>query len=938
MKHIYKGLVLCATLAAGSTNATAQVEGSEALADSLDKVQVAFRAVDKQDMLGGISVIDMKELQDKAYSSYSLDYVDNVVGGFNGNIWGNTEYLVVVDGMIRDANNVLPTEIDQITLLKGASAVVLYGPRAAKGVLQITTKRGKMGDLRINVHANGGMYTPKAYPKYLGSAEYMSYFNQARINDGLSKTYSDEEIYNHASGLNPYRYPNFNMYSSDYLKKAYDRYEGILEVTGGTERMKYYTTTGYYRESSLLKVGNTKDNYTSRFFVRGNIDVTLNSFLSAKADANVTFYDAYTANVDWWGQAATLRPHLVSPLIPMSMIEASDINSLNLVNNSNYLQGDYFFGGTQANPTNPFADAYAAGDSKYVSRQFQFNTEFDVNLSMLLKGLMFRAKYGIDYASTYNQGYSVEYATFSPAWTNYAGKDMIASVTQYGKDYKSGNENISNSAYRYTYNLSGQFDYAQTFNENHNVFAMLVANAWQTQRNGHYHRATNANLGLQLAYNYGHTYYVDFSAAMPYSTKLPEGKRTGISPTLTLGWRLTNDVLKDTFVDDMMLTASAGVIAQDLDITASDNEDGYYMYKMVMQPGGWYAWGDNGGLSATEFQRGDNYEMTYIKRKEFTVGVRGSLFNKLITFDANFFMDKMDGGLARTSSLYPNYFTQVGYPSSSIIPYVNYNIDKRVGVDFSVYANKKVGEVDLTLGLSGMWYKSTAEKRDENLEFEYLSAVGRPLNGLWGLESDGLFQSQAEIDAAPKQTFGDVKPGDIRYKDQNNDGKIDDNDRVCLGRWDTPFMGGINLTAKWKNFTFFAMGNLYLGGHGMKDNSYYWLRGTGKYSEIARDTWTQENTTAQYPRLTTTNGDNNFRSSDFWMYKTDRFNLRKVQITYTLPESLFANSFAKFVKGLDVFVGGNNLLTIAKERKILEMNVGSAPQNRYYNIGLKASF
>ena len=918
------------------STATPAMAQNDAESDSA-KVNVAFRTIDKQDMMGGISVIDMKELQDKAYSSYSLDYIDNVVGGFNGNIWGNNDYLVVVDGMVRDANNVLPTEIDQITLLKGASAVVLYGPRAAKGVLQITTKRGKEGDLRINAHANGGLYTPKAFPKYMGSAEYMSFYNLARQNDGLTPNFSDEDIYHYASGQNPYRYPDFDMYSSDYLKKSFGRYEGILEVTGGNERMKYYTTTGYYRESSLLKVGNTKDNNTSRFFVRGNIDVNLNSFLSFKADANVTFYDAYTANTDWWGQAATLRPHLVAPLIPMSYIESADLTSLNLVKNSNYLQGDFFFGGTQANPTNPYADAFAAGDSKYVSRQFQFNTEFDVNLGSFLKGLMFRAKYGIDYASTYNQGYSNEYATFSPAWTNYAGPDLIASITQYGKDHKTGSENISNSAYRYTYNLSGQFDYTNTFAEKHNVFAMFVANAWQTQRSGHYHRTTNANLGLQLSYNFDHTYYIDFSAAAPYSTKLPSGNRLGFSPVLTLGWRPLSNVQNDSFVDDLMLTASLGSISQDLDIMDDDN-DGYYLYKMVMQQGGWYSWGDNGGLAATEFQRSYNYDMTYVKRNEISVGLRGSLWNKLITFDFNFFTNKMDGGLVQAESLYPNYFRQIGYPSSSIIPYVNYNIDKRTGIDFSVYANKKFGEVDLTLGISGMWYKSTADKRDENIEFAYLSTVGKPLNGLWGLESMGLFQSQAEIDQAPRQTFGDVQPGDIRYKDQNNDGKIDDNDRVFLARWDSPFMSGINFTAKWRGLTFFAMGNLYLGGHGMKDNSYYWLRGQGKYSEIARDTWTPENTAAAYPRLTTSNGDNNFRSSDFWMYSNNRFNLRKVQITYSLSSKVFENTFAKFVKGVDIFVGGNNLLTFAKERKILEMNVGSSPQNRYYNIGFKAMF
>lgn len=942
MKHIYKELVFCTVLFFAHIHIVAQEMLPDlvvaAKADTLQKVQVAFRSIDQSDLLGGISVIDMKKMSEKAYTNYSLSLVDNVVGGFNGNIWGNNEYLVMVDGMVRDANNVLPHEIEQITLLKGASAVVLYGPRAAKGVISITTKRGEVSDLRINIHANTGFYTPKSYPKYLGSAEYMTLYNEARINDGLTTNYSQEDIYNNASGLNPYRYPNFDMYSSDYLKKTYNRSEGIAEISGGNQRVKYYTSTGYYRESSLLKVGNTKDNYVSRFFVRGNVDMRLHKLITAQADANVTFYDSYSASVNWWGQAATLRPNLVSPFIPLSYIEETDKNSLNTVLNSNYIQnGKYFFGGTQQNPTNPVADAYAAGDSKFVSRQFQFNTRFDINLSPFLKGLYFRAKYGIDYASTYDQGYSSSYATFAPVWTNYNGKDIIASITQYGKDEKSGKENISNSAYRYTYNVSGQFDYQHTINADHNIFAMILANVWQRQQSGHYHRATNANLGFQASYNYQHKYYVDFSAAMPYSAKLPEGKRVAFSPTLTLGWNLAREsFMENSIFDDLMVTASAGIINQDLDITASDNQDGYYLYKAVIQSGGWYSWGDNGGLSATEFQRGNNPNMTYVKRKELTAGLRGSMWNKLINFDFNFFTSKMDGGLARTSSLYPNYFTQIGYPSSSIIPYVNFNVDQRTGFDFSVYVNKKLNEVNLTLGVSGMYYKSTAKKRDENIEFKYLSAIGRALNGHWGLQSEGLFQNKDEIDAAPTQTFGDVKPGDIRYKDQNNDGKIDDNDRVFLGRWDSPFMSGINFTAEWRNFIFYVMGNLYTGGYGMKDNSYYWIKGNDKYSEVVRNRWTSQTAaTATYPRLTTTDGANNFRTSDFWMYKNDRFNLTQIQLTYKIPEKVLRRTF---IKGLSFFANANNLLTIAKERKALELNVGTVPQTRFYQLGFNGTF
>ena len=942
MKQRYIGLAICIGFVFNALQAVAQLGYTDEMTlenDTLHKrVEVAFRTMDKQDLLGGVSVIDVEEMTEKAYTTYSLNFVENMIGGVNGNIWGMDEYLVVIDGMVRDANNVLPTEVQQITVLKGPAAVVLYGSRAAKGVIQITTKRGKIGDPSIRVRANSGIHTPKSFPKYLGSAEYMTLYNEARVNDNLDPSFSIEDIYRTASGDNPYRYPDLDMYSSDYLRKAYNRSEAIAEISGGNQRVKYYTTTGYYRENSLLKVGNSKDNYTSRMFVRGNLDVNVTDFLKVQADANVTFYDSYTARGDWWSNAATLRPNRVAPLIPLSYLEENDIPSWNTINTSNNLiDRQYFLGGTQLNPTNPIADSYAAGDDKFVSRQFQFNTRFDLNLRSLLEGLHMRAKYGIDYASTYNQGYSNEYASFAPVWTNYAGSDMIASVTQYGTDRKSGNENISNSAYRYTYNMAAQFDYTRTFDSDHNVFAMFVANAWQRQQSGQYHRLTNVNLGLQASYNFQQKYYVDFSSALPYSAKLPEGNRLGFSPTITLGWRpVKEDFFGDSAFDDLMLTASAGIVNQDMDITADGNEMGYFIYKSILQRGGWYSWADLGGEAATEFQRGENPNMTFVKRKEVNLGLRGSLWNQLLTFDVNYFAGKMDGDLARVNSLYPIYFTQVGYPTSSIIPFVNYNVDDRSGFDFSLYLNKKVSEVDLTFGVNGMYSSSKAAKRDESYEFDYQTRIGQPLNALWGLQNLGFFNDQADIDASPEQQFGETRPGDLKYKDQNGDGIIDSNDEVFLGRWDTPFRLGLNFTAKWRQFTFFAMADGFYGGNGMKDNSYYWVRSDNKYSEIVRNRWTEETKgTATYPRLTTTNGANNFRSSDFWMYDSDRLNLSQVQLTYDIPETALQGTF---VKGISLYVSGYNLLTISKERKHFEMNVGSAPQTRFYNFGVRGTF
>lgn len=176
--------------------------GQEAFLDSLtatnegEMVQVAYRKVNQNDLLGGVSFVNVEKLMDKNYITYSLTDMQNYVGGWNGNsLWGMDSYLCLVDGVPRDANNVMPSEIEQISFLKGAAAVVLYGSRAADGVICITTKRGKEGKTRIDVRGNTGFHVPISYPKYLGAAEYMTLYNEARANDGLDPAYTPEQIY-----------------------------------------------------------------------------------------------------------------------------------------------------------------------------------------------------------------------------------------------------------------------------------------------------------------------------------------------------------------------------------------------------------------------------------------------------------------------------------------------------------------------------------------------------------------------------------------------------------------------------------------------------------------------------------------------------------------------------------------------------------------------
>lgn len=905
---------------------------------SQDLIHAAFREVEKQDLLGGVASVNVKELLSKNYFTSTLDGMEAFAAGFNGNSnWGMGNYLFMIDGVPRETGNVAPTEIEQIVFLKGANAVALYGSRAAKGVVNVITKRGEVGKRRFDLRVNSGINIPKSYPKYLGSAEYMTMYNEARRNDGLTDLYSEMDIYNYGSGRNKYRYPNVDFYSSDYLKNVFMRYDATAEISGGNERVRYYTNLGYATTGSLLNFGEAKNNNSSdRLNFRGNLDIQLNEFISMNADATAIFYTGRGVNTDYWGNAATVRPNRFAPLIPTDLVEKEDAASQIWIQNSNNLiDGKYLLGGTQLDQTNPIATIYAGGNNQYSNRQFQFNTGIKADLRNVLKGLSFRTGFAVDYATAYSLSYNYSYATYSPTWNNYSGTDLISSLTVYNQDAKSGTQNVSGNWYRQTIAFSGQFNYDRTFGANHHLSAILLANGFQQSESAIYHRTSNANLGFLASYNYNHKYYLDLSSAYIHSAKLPPNNRQAFSPSISLGWRLSREnFLKDSrIVNDLKLTASASILNTDLDI--SD----YYLYQgFYTTAGSWYGWKDGTGIQSTESRRGDNPNMQFPRREEINIGVEGTFFNRLLTLNSTFFMNKITGNIIQASVLFPSYFT-TGWPVSSFIPYVNYNEDKRVGFDFSANLNKKIGDVNWNLGINGTYYQTTAVKRAELYENAYQNRQGKALDGIWGLQNLGFFQDDNDIKNSPSQTFGQVKPGDIKYKDQNGDGIIDSRDEVFLGKggwFGAPFTMGVTLSAQWKKLTFLAMGVGRFGANAMRNNSYFWVYGENKYSEVVRNRWTEATKlTATYPRLTTLNSDNNFRSSDFWMYSTNRFDLAKVQINYDLTDILKMKSF---VRELGVYVNGFNLLTFAQNREILELNVGSSPQTRFFNLGVKALF
>jgi TonB-linked SusC/RagA family outer membrane protein len=932
MKHIIKNIALGAALLPVAAVAQTEKEYTDSVAS---QVNVAFRTVNEADLMGGVSTVNMIEQAKKDYTTYSLDGMDALVGGYNGQLWNQGEALVLVDGVPRDANNVLPTEIEQITFLKAASAVVLYGSRAAKGVILITTKHGRNDGLNVSVRGNASLYVPKSYPKYLGSAAYMELYNEALQNDGKAAVYSEDDIYHYASNENPYRYPNINFFDSQYIKKTYQRYDGTAEFSGGGRLAHFYANIGLSNVGSLMNFGEGKNNHTTRLNVRGNIDLRLNDWIDGYVNANATFYDARNDNSNFWSESATMRPtsqYPLVPFIPISYVEEADAVTLKTIQNSNYIiDGKYFLGGTQSQQTNPFAAMYAAGYNKYTSRQMQFDMGMNFDLNSLVKGLKLKTKFAVDYHTQYNTSINNEYAVYEAKWNNYSGQDLITSITKYGTDKRSGTQNLSNSHDKQLILMQAQLDYDRSFGD-HNLNATLLAHGYQISEDGKYHRTSNANLGLQLAYNYAHTYYADLSMAAIHSAKLAEGHREAISPVVSLGWRLKNESFLRNVkaVDDLKLTASYGIINQDLDI------EKYYMYDYVFTATGtWWGWNEvANSMQTSDSQQGSNYNLGFIKRKEFRAGLTGSLWEGALKFDANFFTTSTNGLLTTASTIYPSYF-QTYWPVSTFLANTNYNNQRRTGVDLTLNVHQKFGEFDTNFGVSAMYYTSKNTKWDENVEYDWLKAEGQSIEAMRGYECLGFFKDADDV-ANSAKINNNTKPGDLKYKDQNGDGIIDSKDQVVIGKWTDPFQMGVHFTVKYKDFTLFAQGSGTFGGNGLKNGKDTWVYGDGKYSDVVLNRWTPETaSTATYPRLTTESGDLNFVASDFWKYSTSAFRLNKVQLTYDLPQSIFAGD--SFVKGVSVYVSGSNLLTIAKERKYMELNVGTAPQTRMYNLGVKVN-
>jgi len=887
-----------------------------------DAVNVAFRKTKRGDLVNAVSVINPDEI-------LKYDNIQDIAQALSGripgllgssNIRGIGNALFIVDGLPRDINTLNLAEIEQITVLKDINSSIMYGNAAVNGVVLITTKRGQAYKKKVNVSGYYGIYTPAALPKYLSSADYMGLYNEALVNDGLPAQYDTATISKYRTG-NPYLYPNVDYYSNEYLRNVKPFSKVMTELSGGNDVATYYSNIGWEQTGSLLNFGEGKTAKQNRFNVRGNVDIKINQWIKSSLDAVVVFDNSKGPVGNYWTEAQTRQPNLFIPLIPISLI---DPNNALLVNRKNDVNGIYLIGGNKNYLSNAFGDGYSGGVNENIKRTFSFNNRIDFDLKKIVKGLAFHTNLSFDFYTAYDQSVANSYSVYEPTWND--SNDSIIGLVKNGTDTRSGTQVVANSTYQRRFGFYGMFDYDRTFGGVHHITGSLIGYGNKYKVQGDFQGNKDLNLGLRLGYNFKNKYLLDFSSAYVNSVKLPEGNRGAFSPSLGLAWVISSENFMSsvTAVDYLKLKVSGGIMNSDAGIA------GFFYYDNVYARSGsyqWYegAWGNSGTVSSY----GGNNQLGFEKRKEINLGFEGIFFNHSLSVDANIFSSLYYDQITRTTTKYPSFY-------ANYMPYENFDSNSCRGAELGLSYNQSFGDFTFVVGANALYTNSEIVKRDEIYANQYQYRAGKPLDVRFGLVSDGFFTDQADIDNHEFQAFGDVKPGDIKYVDQNADGTIDVNDEVQIGRSQAPFSYGLNLKLSYKNLTLFAQGNGRVGADGYLTGNYYWADGNDKYSEYTLNRWTEATkTTATLPRLSSFANNNNFRSSTFWLYKDNYFTVDRIQLTCEMPEKI-ANALK--MKNLNFYVDASNLMTISKYKNIRDLRVGNEPYYRSFSIGVKTMF
>ncbi len=925
----YKDAVI--NLAAGAAPETISLVSEPFLmaeADRLDRADGHYTY--RHDLTAAISTVDPDKI--RSYPDLNLSNAlqgkaagletSPVIGalGLNssnftirGQHGGTNGAIVVIDGIERSMDDLAAEEIGCIEILKDAPAKILYGPRAANGVILISTKRGEANKRIIKTSLEYGVTPSTRVPEYLNAHDYAVLYNEARQNDGLQDYYLPYQVegYKHSQGENDLLYPDHDWYSR--FTRSFGTYrKAVAEFVGGNEHVRYAVVSSYTGGTGLEKL--PEASRLNRFNVRGNLDIRINDFLTASADVA-----ARLESRAWFGMNSGGLYSQLSTLRPNEYPFVIDPIQAGLTPNED---GSLYYGASLLNTNNLYGDMTYGGDkgSRYVTSQTNLGLKFDFD--KYVKGLFADAFITFDNYNRVNTGISRTYATYAvDGFLDTEGNQQMR-VVQVKKINQNDNIKISEESTTRTIGFMADGGYRGRFGSNE-FSAIASFRYYKDEVLGANQNCETSNATLRLNYGLGGRFFVEAIAGLVGSNQFIKNRYLPVG-SLSLAYVLS----ERPFVK---VKASAGRLG-------FDAHNNYLLYRTAWVSKGNYSLGNNNNTSAhiTNISRVGNPDLRWITQNEANLGLEGLFLDNRLSLDANVFLEQRDNLMSGRSF---QYSSMIG----DFLPAYNYGSVRNMGVDLDVHWRDKAagGDFRYAVGANLTVTRNKVLKANEVLaESEsYQRTVGKPTSAIFGMHSIGLFGKDVDIASAPRQLFGYYTVGDLAYEDKNKDSVVDDRDAVMIGQAYPLAVIGADLDLHYKGFGLYVLGTAEMGASTLLDNTYYQNTGSDGYSVKALDRYHPlNNPSGTLPRLSTTTGSNSYRAADFWLAKSDWFRLKNVELSYML-ENRSGKGFCKTCK---FFLRGTNLFVLSGITELdpesLNAGVTNYPVYRAFTGGVTVAF
>jgi TonB-linked SusC/RagA family outer membrane protein len=823
---------------------------------------------------------------------------------------GLSQPLVLVDGVERPMNDIDPEDIASFSMLKDASATAVYGVRGANGVIIITTKKGTIGKPQIRFRYNEGVTTFTKLPDLADGLTYMRLSNEASTTRGGNPNYTASDIEKTFSQEDPYMYPNVDWYDAIFNKFSSNR-NANLNISGGNERATYYVSAGYYSEAGILKTDalskyNSKLNY-DRYNFTSNL--TINASQTTKLElgiqGNVT--DRTLPGAE---NPSTIFGYVMAIPSPFHPVRYPDR-----------------LAGTRSTVIiNPYNALTQRGYRSIWSSRLLSNLRVTQQLSAWVTGLSASGMFSFDALNNHSINRTKDPDRYQAIGRDEKG-DLLYEQTFIGSEYLG--YSASSSGERQFYN-EASLNYANNFGR-HEVGGLLLYN----QRD---YITTGGDLisslpqrargiAARVNYAYSERYLAEVNFGYNGSENFAAGKRYGFFPSLGLGWVPSEEKFFDPIknsIQFLKVRFSHGLVG-------NSNIGGrrFAYIGTTSSPTG-YTFGDAQTTNAYAGRDVGEYpvDVTWETSKKTNLGFELHTLNNSLNLQVDLFKEHREGIFLRRNSL-------PSYTGILLAPYGNVGIVKNKGVEVTTSYNSKLGKVLLQIQGNLTYAKNEIINNDEPPKaYPWMSAIRQKTTQTYGYEAIGLFKDSTEITESPMQT-GDVRPGDIRFRDLNNDGVINQFDVKPIGYGDIPeIIYGFGVTATYKRFT---LGAFFQGASRvsvvMQDEGFVPFQAgseRGNLFEVANNRWTPQNPdpNAFYPRLSFGLVNENYKTNSWFVRNTSYLRLKTFQAGYDLPEKLLKSIG---VQKSRLFFIGYNLLTFSKFN-LWDVELGSGRGTNYPNM------